>query len=71
MSASSPLVSEPPSGHVHRWRIDEQAGPSSAGTCRCGTSRRFQNGWGGDSTLVLGAGNWVAASRRGRDAAQR
>jgi hypothetical protein len=51
-------------GHIHRWRIDEQAGPQSAGTCRCGTPRLFKNGWEGDSAIVLGSGNWVAASRR-------
>ncbi len=31
--------------HNHRWRIAEQGSASSVGTCRCGASRPFFNGW--------------------------
>lgn len=38
--------SEPaPDDHNHRWRIAEQGSASSVGTCRCGASRPFFNGW--------------------------
>lgn len=31
--------------HAHRWRIDEQQGPQSAGHCVCGQEKDFTNGW--------------------------
>lgn len=34
-----------PDDHNHRWRIAEQGSASSLGTCRCGASRPFFNGW--------------------------
>jgi hypothetical protein len=42
--------------HVHHWRIGEQEGPDSTGTCGCGMERRFQNGWQGDRRLFLRPG---------------
>ena len=29
--------------HVHRWRIEEPAGPNSRGSCVCGETRAFAN----------------------------
>ncbi len=61
--AVSTLASQPVElTHVHRWRIDEQAGAASTGRCGCGTERSFQNGWDTDSGLQL-SGNWLR--RRG------
>ena len=34
-----------PDGHNHRWRIEEQGTARSQGTCWCGASRLFFNGW--------------------------
>lgn len=48
-----------PAAHVHRWRIAEQAGVSSAGRCDCGEERAFQNGWEGDSGFGLRGGSWL------------
>jgi hypothetical protein len=31
--------------HNHRWRIEEQGTPRSNGTCNCGATRFFFNGW--------------------------
>ena len=50
-------------GHVHRWCIAEQGGPQSAGSCACGTTRVFQNGWGGDRDLVMGSGGWRSPAK--------
>jgi hypothetical protein len=49
--------------HVHRWRIDEQAGVSSAGRCSCGEERAFQNGWEGDGSSLRGGG-WIGHRTR-------
>jgi hypothetical protein len=36
--------------HMHRWRIAEQAGAESQGSCDCGASKGFVNGWEPSST---------------------
>lgn len=31
-----------PEGHHHRWRLDEQNGPTTMGRCPCGVTRPFR-----------------------------
>ncbi len=38
------------SDHVHRWRIDAQSGPESAGHCSCGEARQFANSYTSEQT---------------------
>ncbi len=38
------------SDHVHRWRIDGQSGPESAGHCACGEDRQFANSYTSEQT---------------------
>lgn len=64
-----------PNDHNHRWRIAEQGSASSMGTCRCGASRPFFNGWaderdGWHATARARASNqrrWSHASQGGPD----
>jgi hypothetical protein len=45
--------------HAHHWRIEEAAGPTSAGVCRtCGAERIFRN-WPAEE--VLQRAEYVAA----------
>jgi len=43
-TSESPDVFDGPV-HAHHWRIAEQGGPHSAGSCCCGETRQFPNGW--------------------------
>ncbi|MEX0782808.1 MAG: hypothetical protein WD557_09165 [Dehalococcoidia bacterium] len=46
--------------HVHRWRIGDQGGATSAGVCACGAEREFQNTW------EASAPSWSGAKGGGR-----
>jgi len=52
-------------GHVHRWRIEAQGGPVSAGSCACGAVREFANSWDRDSSAWA-----LSRGRAGRGANQ-
>lgn len=43
MSAEEPVTGPGEAIHSHRWRIGEQDGPTSTGTCDCGAERAFPN----------------------------
>lgn len=45
--ANTPGADTGPS-HSHRWRIDPQGGPTSAGVCECGAIKEFANSWDRD-----------------------
>ena len=53
--------------HRHRWRVEEQHGAQSSGTCACGATRDFENGWSGDRSLRLNAG-WLTGRSNLRSA---
>jgi len=53
-----------PDLHVHRWRIDEQGAAHSAGRCRCGVERVFENGWEGDRDVHLQSGGRFGRRQR-------
>lgn len=36
--------------HTHRWRIEAQGGPESAGSCACGQKRQFANSYTSEQT---------------------
>lgn len=45
MTDRVPTSTDTPTAHVHRWRIGDQGGATSAGVCACGAQREFQNTW--------------------------
>ncbi len=45
LDSEAPLAGSTGGGHNHHWRIEEQGAASSRGTCLCGSSRLFFNGW--------------------------
>jgi hypothetical protein len=36
--------------HSHRWRIEAQGGPESAGRCACGAEKSFANSYTSEQT---------------------
>ena len=63
MIAGAPFLDEVPA-HAHRWRIEEQGGPVSAGRCDCGSQQEFNNGWDGDLSSRLRNGGWFDQKSR-------
>lgn len=62
MSAEKPEANEATTEHaehVHRWRIGEQGGPTSAGVCECGEQRAFTN-----TVITAGRSHLTPGGRR-------